>query len=109
MKLNCGCDLIVSADTNVFVCPHKVWYIKELHKTSIIKTTEYKPPRWVRLIQLLSKPEDIGLGATVKRIADKFGGERFKQFATKIGIPCGCTEREEEWNLLYPNPNHRLS
>jgi hypothetical protein len=66
-----------------------------------------KSPLWVRLLQRLSKPEDIGLGATIKRIAAKVGGERFKAWSTKIGLPCGCTEREAEWNRLYPNPNYR--
>lgn len=66
-----------------------------------------KPPRWVKVLSYLSKPEDVGLGATVKRIADKVGGERFKAWATKLGIPCGCTEREAHWNKLYPNPHYR--
>lgn len=68
---------------------------------------DVKPPRWVRLLQRLSKPQDIGLGATVSRIAARFGGERFKGWATKIGLPCGCTEREAHWNKLYPNPSYR--
>ena len=68
-------------------------------------TTVYKP-RWVKLIQRLSKSQDIGLGATVKRIAAKFGGERFKVWSKRIGLPCACTEREVEWNRLYPNPNY---
>lgn len=66
-----------------------------------------KPPRWVRLLQRLSTPQDIGLGATVKRIAGKVGGKRFIAWSKRIGLPCGCTEREIEWNRLYPNPNYK--
>ena len=66
-------------------------------------TVKADNPYWVKIIKKLSKPEDIGLGATVKRIASKVGGERFKLLASKIGIPCGCTEREDEWNRKYPN------
>lgn len=62
-------------------------------------------PKWVRAFQYFSKPEDVGLGATIKRIAAKFGGERFKKFADKMGLPCGCTGREEDLNIRYPNPN----
>lgn len=67
------------------------------------------PPRWVRLLQRLSTPEDIGLGATVKRLASKFGGERFKRLTKKLGMPCKCGAREAEWNRLYPNPNYNRS
>lgn len=66
-----------------------------------------KPPLWIRLLQRLSKPQDIGLGATVKRIASAVGGERFKAWSKRIGLPCGCTDRELEWNRLYPNPNYK--
>lgn len=64
-------------------------------------------PKWVRLFRILSIDADIGLGATAKRVAAKFGGERYKAWATRIGIPCGCADREQEWNRLYPNPNYR--
>ena len=65
-----------------------------------------KPPRWVKLFQRLSKPEDKGLGATAKRVAAKFGGERFKKLLEKLGVPCLCKKREKRWNKLYPNPNY---
>lgn len=57
---------------------------------------------WVRFVRLLRKPEDKGIGDTVQRIAAKFGGERFKAFAKRIGLPCRCTERQAEWNQLWP-------
>ena len=66
------------------------------------------PPRapqstaWVRWVKLLRKPEDSGVGDTVARIAAKFGGERFKAFSKRIGIPCGCTERQAAWNEAWP-------
>jgi len=66
-----------------------------------------RPPRWVSLLQRLSTSQDIGLGATVKRIAGKVGGKRFITWSKRIGLPCGCTEREIEWNNLYPNPNYK--
>lgn len=57
---------------------------------------------WVRLVKMLRKPEDKGVGDTVQRIAAKFGGERFKAWSKKLGMPCGCTERQEEWNRIWP-------
>ena len=75
--------------------------------TSQKEVNKNKPALWIRLLQRLSSPQDIGLGATVKRIADKVGGERFKVWSKRIGLPCGCTEREIKWNRLYPNPNYK--
>lgn len=57
---------------------------------------------WVRWVKLLRKPQDNGVGDTVARIAAKFGGERFKEFSKRIGIPCGCTERQAAWNEQWP-------
>lgn len=100
MKFPCGCDLPSMSDTQTFVCRHQVWQVSH---------GKQKRSSWVKLLQRLSHPQDIGLGATAKRIAAKFGGERFKRWATKVGLPCGCTDREIEWNSLYPNPNHKGS
>lgn len=61
-----------------------------------------KQSAWVRWVKLLRKPEDAGIGDTVARIAKVFGGERFKAFSKRIGIPCGCTERQAEWNQRWP-------
>lgn len=59
-------------------------------------------PRWVRLVRMLRKPEDSGVGDTVARIAARFGGERFKQWSAKLRIPCGCTDRQAAWNERWP-------
>jgi hypothetical protein len=65
-----------------------------------------KQPRtsrlWTEVVGWFRKPEDKGVGDTVQRIAARFGGERFKKFAVKVGMPCGCTDRQREWNELYP-------
>lgn len=62
-----------------------------------------KPPRlWTEVVGWFRAPGDIGVGDTVQRIAAKFGGERFKKFAEKVGMPCGCTDRQNEWNKLWP-------
>lgn len=61
-----------------------------------------KPPRWTRLVAILRQPQDAGVGDTVQRIAEHFGGERFKRFAERLGIPCGCTNRQEKWNEDFP-------
>lgn len=57
---------------------------------------------WVCLVKAFSKPEDKGVGDTVQRYAAMLGGEKFKAWAEDLGIPCGCTERQLEWNKLWP-------
>jgi len=54
------------------------------------------------LVKLLRKPQDKGAGDTIQRMAANFGGERFKAFAAKIGLPCGCSDRQKQWNQLWP-------
>jgi len=58
-------------------------------------------PAWAWAISKLSAPEDVGVGATVKRIAGPMG-EAFKAWAEALGIPCGCADREKEWNAMFP-------
>ena len=65
-------------------------------------TNKTESNAWVRMVKLLRKPQDAGIGDTIQRIAAKFGGERFKAFAEKIGIPCGCADRQNEWNSKWP-------
>lgn len=96
-KVRCPCGY-VGQFREAPAAPPKVISEKVARKTT---------NRWVRYLSLLSKPEDIGLGATAKRLFAKFGGERFRVWAQRIGLPCGCTEREDEWNRQYPNPNYR--
>lgn len=59
------------------------------------------PPAWVSVIRRLRKPSDRGVGDTVARLLGRFG-ERFKAWSQKLGIPCGCTARQSEWNERWP-------
>lgn len=61
-----------------------------------------KWPRWVKLVAMLRKPEDKGVGDTVASIAAKMGGDKFKVWAERLKIPCGCSERQDLWNVRYP-------
>lgn len=61
-----------------------------------------RKPLWVRLITMLRQEEDVGVGDTIRRILENIGGERFKQLAKRIGLPCGCTQRQEDLNTQFP-------
>ncbi len=71
---------------------------------SDMEAVQGNPPSnaWVRLVKLLRNSSDAGVGDTVARIAAKFGGERFKAFSKRIGMPCGCVERQVAWNERWP-------
>lgn len=59
-------------------------------------------PSWVRLVSYFKAPEDAGVGDTVARYAAMLGGELFKQWSKRLGLPCGCTQRQAEWNARWP-------
>ena len=59
-------------------------------------------PRWAITLKRLRTDADKGVGDTAQRIAAKFGGERYKRLTKRLDMPCGCSERQDEWNRLYP-------
>lgn len=62
-------------------------------------------PDWGLLspLKLLAKEGDRGLGDIVARKIGPIGGDAFKEWYKKIfGKSCGCSERQEDWNLQYP-------
>ena len=59
-------------------------------------------PGWATAIERYRRGDDTGVGDTAKRIFARLGGEVFKWLAEKLGMPCGCSERQAEWNRLYP-------
>ena len=61
-----------------------------------------KMPLWVRALRWLRTQDDRGVGDTAQRIAAKFGGERFKRFSKKVGLPCACAKRQDAWNARWP-------
>ena len=59
-------------------------------------------PAWVGIVSYFRTSDDTGVGDTVQRYAAILGGEQFKVWAKKLGMPCGCTTRQAEWNARYP-------
>lgn len=58
-------------------------------------------PWWAKAIKKRAQPREKGIGDTLAR---KFGGagERFKRAMERIGIECGCQQRQEWLNARYP-------
>jgi len=54
-------------------------------------------------LKLLAKDGDKGLGSIVERIVGPIGGDAFKKWYKRIfGKDCGCKERKEDWDAIYP-------
>ena len=58
-------------------------------------------PRWAKWIARQRQDPDSGVGDTFRRLAAKVGGEQIKRLAKANAVPCGCTERQAEWNVRY--------
>ena len=60
-------------------------------------------PMWAKELAKLAQPGDRGVGDVAARMFGKFGGEKFKSaFKALFGFSCGCSERQEKWNMRFP-------
>ena len=71
------------------------------------------PKEWplvARVIAARAATGEIGLGDTLARLLGAAGGKLFKRWYQKItGAPCGCKNRQERLNALFPyEPRGRL-
>lgn len=64
--------------------------------------TKARQPFYITMLTMLREEGDKGPGDTAQRILAEIGGERFKTLAKQLGIPCGCTRRQAEWNQRWP-------
>ena len=67
----------------------------------VVKGSDEQWPKWARAIRRLRKPDDAGVGDTFQRLASGVGGELFKTWTKKLGIPCNCERRQADWNEKY--------
>jgi len=58
-------------------------------------------PAWANLVAARATPSDIGVGSTIERELGR-AGVAFKAVLATLGVPCGCADRRDEWNALYP-------
>lgn len=59
-------------------------------------------PLLVRGIKRQRIPSDKGVGDTVHRILSKMGGLQFEWVMKRLGINCGCGDRQAWLNAAYP-------
>lgn len=58
-------------------------------------------PSWTKAVALLKSDEDKGIGDTIHRQSGLLG-KGFKWAMVKLGVPCGCDARQDQWNIEYP-------
>lgn len=62
-----------------------------------------KWPKLARAVAWLRRPEDIGVGDTVARLAAVAGGDTLADWYQRIvGADCGCRNRQAGLNHRYP-------
>ncbi len=59
-------------------------------------------PIFLRPMSLLAQTGDAGLGDIVARMVGPIGGDSYKAWAGKTFGGCGCWERQQDLNTLYP-------
>src|SRR6266576_3560651 len=62
-----------------------------------------KWPQWVKWLQKRRRSIDIGPGDTINWKLGKFG-KKYKKILQAVGVPCGCNDRQAEFNAKYPYP-----
>lgn len=60
-------------------------------------------PTWAKLLALVGTDSDKGIGDVIARTIGPFGGEAYKKwYELLFQKPCGCAERQDNYNALYP-------
>lgn len=61
-----------------------------------------KWPLWARMVWLVRKESDKGVGDTVRRTIGEANSKAFQSwYQTTFGKSCGCARRQREWNKQY--------
>jgi hypothetical protein len=68
------------------------------------RTKEQQDSRLIGWVKLFRKPEDRGVGDTVERLLAVAGGRKIKRMLERVGINCGCTDRQKALNEQHPYP-----
>ncbi len=60
-------------------------------------------PQWAKIIATRATPEDKGIGDVAARMIGDEKSAAFKiWFKATFGKDCGCTGRQNLWNIQYP-------
>lgn len=80
-------------------------YVNQFTNPPSFLTRGLPSPDWgsLNFLKLMAKDGDKGLGDIIARIIGPVGGDAFKRWYKRLfGRDCGCSERQEDFNLTYP-------
>lgn len=78
-------------------------HFKPLERPNTVANIIAKNQRLVRILKRFRKPEDIGLGDTVARLAGGKNGKRFADWISDwFGTICGCENAQKWLNAKFP-------
>jgi len=66
------------------------------------ESKQSKDARLIEWLKLFAIESDRGVGDIVERMLSKVGGRAIKMSLKKLGVNCGCTNRQEALNKKYP-------
>lgn len=71
-------------------------------------TDQFTWPWYVRAITILQKEEDRGIGDTIHRNLARFGANHMIWLLKKLNIDCGCHDRQDYLNAMFPYEKYYL-
>ena len=67
------------------------------------KTILREWPIWAKTVSLARSEKDKGVGDTIARTIGIVGGHKYREWFKRItGRECGCRERQDNLNKLFP-------
>lgn len=66
------------------------------------KEKQERDSRLLKWVAAFRTPEDRGIGDTVERLLAKAGGRAIKKWLERVGVSCGCRDRQAWLNEKYP-------
>ncbi len=89
---------------SVEIIPATVTFVPCSQALGEPRTAVQEWPKMAQAIARLRAPSEVGVGDTLARLFARVGGERFKTLAKRLGIDCGCDNRQALLNAAYPYP-----
>ena len=77
--------------------------LSELKRTTIFgrQPRQAPQPQWVLIVRAFRSTSDKGVGDTIERLLG-MPGKVFKDLLAGFDIDCGCGNRRDTYNQLYP-------
>lgn len=84
------------------VC-HRPEYRESFARLASVSSVQEPEPRLIRAVSRLRRSGDRGVGDTVHRLLGPLGGRVIERWHERVlGRSCGCQDRRERLNAIFP-------